>query len=174
MASLIETLIDVLDKENTEYQGLLKLSEEKTTAIVNGNVERLQEILGLEQRSIDKINKLDAFRDENVGDICNVLNIPRKGIKIENIVDMLSGQPKDAKALTDVHMKLKRTLDQLMKVNENNKMLLQESMDMIEFELNLAIQRLHHRRVIIVKVHTSRIIHILRQEDLTPSSNGLI
>ena len=98
MASLIETLIDVLDKENTEYQGLLKLSEEKTTAIVNGNVERLQEILGLEQRSIDKINKLDAFRDENVGDICNVLNIPRKGIKIENIVDMLSGQPKDAKA----------------------------------------------------------------------------
>ena len=45
MASLIETLIDVLDKENTEYQGLLKLSEEKTTAIVNGNVERLQEIL---------------------------------------------------------------------------------------------------------------------------------
>ena len=113
MASLIETLIDVLDKENTEYQGLLKLSEEKTTAIV-------QEILGLEQRSIDKINKLDAFRDENVGDICNVLNIPRKGIKIENIADMLSGQPKDAKALTDVHMKLKRTLDQLMKVNENN------------------------------------------------------
>lgn len=44
MASLIETLIDVLDKENTEYQGLLKLSEEKTTAIVNGNVERLQEV----------------------------------------------------------------------------------------------------------------------------------
>ena len=88
MASLIETLIDVLDKENTEYQGLLKLSEEKTTAIVNGNVERLQEILGLEQRSIDKINKLDAFRDENVGDICNVLNIPRKGIKIEKIVAM--------------------------------------------------------------------------------------
>ena len=95
MASLIETLIDVLDKENTEYQGLLKLSEEKTTAIVNGNVERLQEILGLEQRSIDKINKLDAFRDENVGDICNVLNIPRKGIKIENIADMLSGNSQD-------------------------------------------------------------------------------
>ena len=34
MASLIETLIDVLDKENTEYQGLLKLSEEKTTAML--------------------------------------------------------------------------------------------------------------------------------------------
>ena len=34
MASLIETLIDVLDKENTEYQGLLKLSEEKTTLLM--------------------------------------------------------------------------------------------------------------------------------------------
>lgn len=29
MASLIDTLIDVLDKENTEYEALLKLSEEK-------------------------------------------------------------------------------------------------------------------------------------------------
>ena len=88
MASLIETLIDVLDKENTEYQGLLKLSEEKTTAIVNGNVERLQEILGLEQRSIDKINKLDAFRDENVGDIFTQ-KINHKDTKVVSGIDCI-------------------------------------------------------------------------------------
>lgn len=35
-------------------------------------------------------------------------------------------------------MALKRTLDQLMRINENNKTLLTESMDMIDFELNLA------------------------------------
>ena len=138
MASLIETLIDVLDKENTEYEGLTELSERKTSAIVGGDVEKLQEILGYEQRFIDNINKLDAKREENVNDICNVLNLPKEGMKIEIIVDMLSGQPEEQAALEEVHLRLKRTLSRLTKINENNKMLLQESMDMIEFELNLA------------------------------------
>mgnify|MGYP003554612011 FL=1 len=138
MASLIDTLIDVLDKENTQYERLLDLSNTKTAAIVNGDVDKLQEILGQEQQSIDIINRLDAKREENVKDICNVLNLPEKGIRIEDIVQMLSKQPKEQSVLEEVHLKLKRTLDQLMRVNDNNKALLQESMDMIEFEINLA------------------------------------
>lgn len=138
MASLIETLIDVLEKENTEYEGLTELSESKTSAIVKGDVNKLQEILGQEQAFIDNINELDAKREENVRDICDVLNLPKEGMKIDNIVDLLSKQPKEQAALEDVHLRLKRTLNRLMKINENNKMLLQESMDMIDFELNLA------------------------------------
>ena len=138
MASLIDTLIDVLDKENTQYERLLDLSNTKTAAIVNGDVDKLQEILGQEQQSIDIINRLDAKREENVKDICNVLNLPEKGIRIEDIVQMLSKQPKEQSALEEVHLKLKRTLDQLMRVNDNNKAFVQESMDMIEFEINLA------------------------------------
>lgn len=138
MASLIETLIDVLDKENTEYESLMELANNKTSAIVNGDVDKLQEILLQEQHCIDVINGLDAKREENVKDICNVLNIPTDGIKIADIVNLLSKQPKGKAALSEVHFKLKRTIDNLMKVNDNNKVLLQESMDMIEFELNLA------------------------------------
>lgn len=138
MASLIETLIDVLDKENTEYEELLGLSENKTSAIVRGDVTKLQEILIEEQKYIDNISKLDKKREENVKDICNVLNLSEKGMKIDLIIEMLSKRPKEQSALQDVHLKLKRTLDQLMKINENNKVLLKESMDMIEFELNLA------------------------------------
>ena len=138
MASLIETLIDVLDKENTEYESLMELANNKTSAIVNGDVDKLQEILLQEQHCIDVINGLDAKREENVKDICNVLNIPTDGIKIADIVNLLSKQPKDKAALSEVHFKLKRTIYNLMKVNDNNKVLLQESMDMIEFELNLA------------------------------------
>lgn len=138
MASLIESLIDVLNKENLQYQELIKLSEDKTSAIVNNDVEKLQALLGLEQRSIDIINKLDTEREECVKDICCVLNLSTKGMHIDMIIEMLSKQPKEQQALQDIHMKLKRTLDYLMRINENNKVLLQESMDMIEFELNLA------------------------------------
>ncbi len=135
---MIETLIDVLEKENAEYEGLESLSEHKTAAIVSGNVETLQEILVQEQKHIGTIDELEEKRIENVKDICNVLNLPEKNTKIDRIIEMLEKQPKDRDALRAVHLKLKRTLEQLTKVNENNKVLLKESMEMIEFELNLA------------------------------------
>lgn len=138
MASLIETLIDVLKQENTEYEKLLELSDQKTAAIVHANIDRLQEILLEEQSLIDTINKLEDQRIENVSDICNVLNLKKKDIKLEDIVEVLKKQPKEHDELEEVNAQMKRTLNQLMKINENNKLLLKESLDMVEFELNLA------------------------------------
>ena len=138
MASLIEDLINTLEKENTEYTELLNISKEKATTIVNGDVERLQELLVLEQASIDKLNELDENRASDVQDICRVLNLSPKDIKIDNIIQILEKKPEEHDALQAVQSRLKRTLAQLMKLNENNKILLKESMDMIEFELNLA------------------------------------
>ena len=138
MASLIDSLIEVLNNENTEYEKLIELSKDKTSAIVNGNVDRLQELLGSEQRIIDSIDKLDAIREGVVKDICKVLHLNPDEIKVGQIVVMLEKKPAEHDALQSAHLQLKRTIDSLIKINENNKILLKESMDMIEFELNLA------------------------------------
>lgn len=138
MASLIDTLIDVLEREDTEYQKLLELSNEKTKSIVSADIEQLQEILLKEQAMINSINVLEKQRMENVDDICNVLNLKTKEIKLEDILEVLKKQPKEHEALQEVYARLKRTLNELMKINENNRLLTQESLDMVEFELNLA------------------------------------
>ena len=49
MASLMQVLIDTLDKEQKEYVTLLDLSKRKTPIIVEGNVEKLQTITDEEQ-----------------------------------------------------------------------------------------------------------------------------
>ena len=41
MASLMETLIEVLEKENLEYKNLLDLSIKKTPAIVSDDIKSL-------------------------------------------------------------------------------------------------------------------------------------
>ena len=115
----------------------MDLSKDKTSAIVHGDVDKLQELLGHEQKYIDRINALEDKRQQNVKDICNVLNLSEKGMKIDMIIEMLNKQPKEHDALQEVHLKLKRTLNQLTRINDNNKVLLKESMDMIEFEMNL-------------------------------------
>ena len=130
MASLIDTLIDVLGQEDAEYKKLLELSNNKTKAIVGADIERLQDILVQEQARIDAIN--------NVDDICNVLNLRRTDIKLEDILEVLKKQPKEHDALEAVNAQLKQTLNELMKINENNKLLTKESLDMVEFELNIA------------------------------------
>ena len=56
MASLIDCLIEDLTNENNGYEKLLNLSNEKTAAIVSGNVEQLQEIFIREQKLIEQID----------------------------------------------------------------------------------------------------------------------
>lgn len=138
MASLIDSLIENLEKENDEYTKLLALSGDKTAAIVNGDIEQMQVIFLKEQKLIDSINEIEEKRQTDVRDICNVLHLPYEDIKVEQIVQLLEKKKKEHDALQTAYLKLKRTLDRMLKINENNKLLLRESMDMIEFELNLA------------------------------------
>ena len=49
----------------------------------------------------------------------------------------LKKQPEDRKKLQAIHDKLKQTVHRLRDVNEQNKELLQESMDMVEFNMNV-------------------------------------
>lgn len=138
MASLIEDLLDVLDNENKKYTKLLDLSMQKTAVIVKGDVDELQSIVAKEQLIVDDINILEKRRQEGLGDISNVLNIPYEELTLGQLIIVMEKQPKEHAALIKVHDELKATVDKMVKINDNNKMLLQQSLDMVEFELNLA------------------------------------
>jgi ABC-type phosphate transport system auxiliary subunit len=138
MASLIETFIDVLNQEEAEYEKLLELSEYKTSIIVKNDVDELQTVLLKEQALLDSIDRIEEKRSESVKDICDVLNLKASDTKLEDIVRMLEKQPKEHRQLEELQARLKKTMGQLMKINENNKVLVRDSLDMVEFELNLA------------------------------------
>ena len=130
MASLIDLLIDDLNNEDTGYNKLLDLSNDKTSAIVKGDVDELQKIFLQEQKLIEELETVEQKRQEDVKEICSILRLPYEQI--------LEKKPKEHDALEEVYLRLKRTLNQLTTVNDNNKLLLKESMDMIQFELDLA------------------------------------
>ena len=138
MASLIENLISILEEENNEYNQLLNLSLDKTSVIVKGDIETLQFIVAKEQKNIAAINKLEKSREECIKDISNVLNIPENEFKLDNLIKLLEKQPKEQEGLSKVRDAFRRTMNKLVKVNDNNRVLLQESINMIEFELNLS------------------------------------
>ena len=89
MASLIDSLINIMNDENRQYTELLDLSNNKTTAIVKGDVGQLQKIFGKEQKLIDILNRLEMERQSCVADICKVLHLSAAEVKVSQIVRLL-------------------------------------------------------------------------------------
>ena len=137
MASLMENLISVLQDEGNAYEELLELSMKKTPIIVSGDLEGLQKITDEEQNVVARINHLDAKREEVTKDIANVLNKDVTKLKLADIINMLSQRPVEQRLLSDAHDKLKSVTGHMARVNEHNRDLIQQSLEMVEFDLNL-------------------------------------
>ena len=137
MASLIEDLIGTLEKENIEYEKLLELSKKKSTVIVSRDIAALEKITDEEQIVVSNIATLDSKREVVTKDIANVLNKDVESLKLSALITLLSKQPKESERLSDIHDKLKTTVTALRTLNESNRQLIDQSKEMVEFDLNM-------------------------------------
>ena len=137
MASLIDILISTLEQENTEYESLLELGLEKTGIIIRNDVDELSRMVEKEQLVMERIIALEKKRTEASNDIADVLNKDVKTLTLTRLIELLSSQKKERDALVSIHDRLSLTMKRMVDVNERNKALLDESMDMLKFEMNL-------------------------------------
>ena len=137
MASLMETLIEVLEKENLEYKNLLELSIKKTPAIVSDDVKALAQITDEEQIIVSRINHLDNQRNEAVNDIANVLNKDVTKLKIADLIKMLAARPQEQAKLASVFDELRRNVHAVKRVNEQNRELIESALEMVQFNMQV-------------------------------------
>ena len=137
MASLMENLIEVLDLESQEYEGLLELSMKKTPVIVAGGLEELAKITDEEQIVVGKINRLEQKRQEVFNDIANVINKDVNTLMLVDLVEMLKSRPEEQQKLARVHDRLSTAVHDVRRVNEQNRLLIQNALEMVEFDMNL-------------------------------------
>jgi len=137
LASLMEELISTLTKEKDIYIELLPIAEEKTKAIVANKLEDLQEITTREQAAIDKISNLEKKRGEVVNNIGIVLGRKPADLTLSELIKIAEKQPKDKAALTELKDALGTAVHKLAQLNERNKVLIEHSLSMIEFNMNL-------------------------------------
>lgn len=137
MASLMENLIDVLEKESGEYRNLLGLSMKKTPVIVAGNLEELAKITDEEQIVVSRINHLDNARQDVFADIANVINKDVKTMKLTDLIAMLASRPEEQQKLAKVHDELRTVVHEVERVNGQNRVLIQNALEMVEFDMNM-------------------------------------
>ena len=137
MASLVENLVDVLDKECTMYEKLLGLSSRKTTIIIKGDLKALAEITDEEQYVISDIQGLEKQRVTAMTDIANVLNMDVNSLKLTDLIQVLEKRPTEQKNLAVQRDRLAQVADHVRRVNGQNQELLKSSLEMVQFEMNI-------------------------------------
>lgn len=137
MASLMEDLLDTLEKENAEYEKLLALSMEKTPVIVGADLEKLQQITDEEQEIVSSINRLDKVRNDCMKQIAGVINKDVNELTLGMVVDIFKKRPAEHKKLADVYDKLKNTVHQMKRINEQNRELIKSSLELVQFDMNV-------------------------------------
>ena len=137
MASLMEELIATLDKEDLLYRQLIPVEEEKTRAIIANDLESLRKITEQEHELVDRTSAQEHKREQIAIDIATVLGMDPRTITLDQIAEASKGQPEDQIRLQEIHDRLKKTVERLQDLNEKNKVLLKEAMEMVQFNMNV-------------------------------------
>lgn len=137
MASLMEELLDVLHEEDKEYKKLIELSGKKTQALISANVTEIQEIAEAEQLVVEVIQRCEKKCDEVIRDMGIVLGRDMESLTVAELIAMLEKQPQEQAKLQEEYDKLCVTARQMKELNEKNRVLVEQALEMVEFDLTL-------------------------------------
>ena len=93
---------------------------------MSDDVKALAQITDEEQIIVSRINHLDNQRNEAVNDIANVLNKDVTKLKIADLIKMLAARPQEQAELASVFDELRRNVQAVKRVNEQNRALIVE------------------------------------------------
>ena len=165
MASLMEELIATLERELVAYQELLPVAEKKTQVIIANDLAEIQRITEVEQEAIAKVAALEQKRADVMKNIAVVLNKPLTELTLPKLIPLISKQPAEQEALQRLHKELTATLRRVSEVNGHNRILIEQSLEMISYNMNL----LQSTRIVPGNNYTRN----AGQWDMTASQTGM-
>lgn len=134
---MINELANILEQEARVYDSILNISKNKTKIIVEGKVTELENIVKLEQSLVLQIGRLENLREEIVEKCAEQLGVNPSDITVSELVKHLKGG--NAQKLKASQQKMASTLSDLKNTNDLNSKLIKNSLDFINFSINLFV-----------------------------------
>ncbi len=131
-------LIRVLCVEEELYRELTMMAQKKQEVIIANDIDGLAKCLQNEQELIEKIENVEKERRQFILSLSTSLNISERELSFSKIKDFLDERSKEK--LEKFRTNLLQTLETLNKVNETNKMLIEEAMNINEFTIRTLTQ----------------------------------
>ncbi|QAY67751.1 flagellar protein FlgN [Paenibacillus protaetiae] len=140
MTTPVSEIIDILKQQADLYDTMLGLEKEKTPAIIRNDMNELNAITAKERKWTIEAQRLEQERLRLTAGIVvqNGLSRVRAGV-LSNLIKVVT-DAKEKQELTELHHRLRETLQELKLVNENNKQMMEMSLDFIRFSLDLLVE----------------------------------
>ena len=116
-------LIQSLESEVDIYKKFEEIEETKTSAIISGDIEKLDEILNTEQMLHMKVQSLEKKRIETMR------NLNLDGKTLIYVIELAEGEDKEK--LTEIFEELNFYIDSIKQINEYNTKLVKSRLDII-------------------------------------------
>lgn len=131
----LNRLVEVLGQEAAIYEDILNISLKKTNIIVEGKVTELENITKLEQSVFLKLSKLEDAREELVKKLSEELGLNGGEVTVSELIESLGSEK--SKDLETCRNRILNALDRLRSLNELNSRLIRNSLEYIDFSINL-------------------------------------
>ncbi|WP_054739639.1 flagellar protein FlgN [Cellulosilyticum ruminicola] len=136
MAGIIYEFVDVLEAQIECYEGLNQLAQYKQQAIIEKNIELLEEVTSTEEQFVGRLGILDKKREVLMKDIGIVTGMNYKEITLTTIAAKLGETNEVSGKLISLRDKIKEELTTLKRQSELNKELLNQSLEFVDFMIN--------------------------------------
>ncbi len=137
MEHIIEELIAIIAQEIDAFNELLKTLHQKQRAIVEGEIDRLNKSVQVENKIAGQTKSLEAERQERARELAEKLSLETVNPKLTEIIEKV--EAKYALRLQEQRELLKSLVGKVQNLNENNQFLLDYSLKFIEKSMELLL-----------------------------------
>lgn len=135
MEAIVEELIAIISQEIDAFNRLLATLHEKQRAIVEGEVEKLNDSVKNETRLASETKSLEAERLKRSQELAAELEMKNLNPKLGELIE--SVEKKYAKRLKEQRELLKNLIGKIQVLNKSNQFLLNYSLNFIEKSMEM-------------------------------------
>lgn len=126
----INNLIDIIEKEIKYNSELLELLIQEQNILISRDITAIEKNIKEQNYIIDSIKKLEEIRIANVDKISEIYGIPDRNLKFKDIIELVNEEYADK--LYILMEKLKSVVEDIVKINNNNKYLIENGLEFLE------------------------------------------
>jgi len=130
----MENLLSILEEELGIYKRILEVSNNKTALLKENKVKELEDTTKEEESLVATIIEKEKVRLQEVKNICRTYGKPEENLKIEELCEFIDNSKEELLAYKN---EITSILEELKKVNQLNSVLINSSLEYINFAVNM-------------------------------------
>ena len=120
----------------TEHEALLNLAEQKKQVLVHGPMNIFSSLVTKEMQRVNRIKNLENERQQLLGESLKTMGIQDADLSMREWISLIKDE-KERQALTQLREQMLNKLVALKQINELNQQLIQQSLDYVNYSMDL-------------------------------------